>query len=337
MHKGKLDYKTAGVDIQAADEAVRHIAELARKTHMPGVLGAIGHFGAFFELNLTDYQEPVLVTSVDGVGTKIKIACAMGRYRGIGRDLVNHCVNDILCCGADPLYFLDYLALGRMDGKAVAELATGLVEACQENRCALIGGETAEMPDIYHPGEFDIAGTIVGIVEKSRIIDGTRICKGDVLIGVASSGLHTNGFTLARRIVEMSLDSGYHKYYDELSATIGEALLAEHKSYFRIVGALKQEVEIHGIAHITGGGLIGNIRRIVPPGLDIKIDWQSWQRPCIFSILQKLGNIEESEMRRVFNLGVGMVFVIPQNTAQQVLDRIHAMDEKAFIIGEIVH
>ncbi len=337
MHKGKLDYKTAGVDIQAADEAVRHIAELARKTHTPGVLGAIGHFGAFFELNLTDYQEPVLVTSVDGVGTKIKIACAMGRYRGIGRDLVNHCVNDILCCGADPLYFLDYLALGRMDGKAVAELATGLVEACQENRCALIGGETAEMPDIYHPGEFDIAGTIVGIVEKSRIIDGTRICKGDVLIGVASSGLHTNGFTLARRIVEMSLDSGYHKYYDELSATIGEALLAEHKSYFRIVGALKQEVEIHGIAHITGGGLIGNIRRIVPPGLDIKIDWQSWQRPCIFSILQKLGNIEESEMRRVFNLGVGMVFVIPQNTAQQVLDRIHAMDEKAFIIGEIVH
>ncbi len=332
----KLNYKIAGVDIDAADAAVKKIAELSKQTHRDGVLGGIGHFGAFFSLDLSKYKQPVLVSSVDGVGTKIKIACALGQYRGIGRDLVNHCVNDVMCSGAEPLYFLDYLALGKLDGKAVLELATGLVEACKDNRCALIGGETAEMPDIYQPGEFDIAGTLVGVVERDAIIDGSRIQAGDVLLGLPSTGLHTNGYTLARRIVELSQNASYHQHYDELGCTLGEALLAEHRSYYPAVQIIKDHPALHGIAHITGGGIYGNTQRILPAGLQLQIDWDGWTRPPIFSLLQRLGNIDEEEMRRVFNLGIGLVLVVEESGASDVISTLKGMGENVLAIGRVV-
>lgn len=332
----KLTYKVAGVDIDAAESVVKKIGQLARKTHRPGVLGGIGLFGGFFELDLKQYQQPVLVSSVDGVGTKIKIACAMDKYRGIGIDLVNHCVNDVMCCGAEPLYFLDYLSLGKVEGKAVLELAEGLTEACAYNQCALIGGETAEMPDIYEPGEFDIAGTLVGIVEKSQVIDGSHIQKGDVLLGLSSSGLHTNGYTLARRIIEMSSESGYHTTYPDLGMKIGDALLIEHKSYFQAVNAVRHAEGLHGISHITGGGLVGNTSRLLREGLGLDIDWQAWQIPAIFSLLQRLGDIDEQEMRRVFNLGIGLVLVVAADAIDDIEQALASVGETAIRIGHVV-
>lgn len=332
----KLTYKMAGVDIDAADYVVKRIGQLARKTHRPGVLGGIGLFGGFFELDLQKYRHPVLVSSVDGVGTKIKIACAMDKYRGIGVDLVNHCVNDVMCCGAEPLYFLDYLSLGKVEGKAVLELAEGLAEACAHNKCALLGGETAEMPDIYKPGEFDIAGTLVGIVEKTEVIDGSRIEKGDVLLGLASSGLHTNGYTLARRIIEMSSESGYHTFYPELGMKIGDALLIEHKSYFHAIEAVRRAPGLHGISHITGGGLVGNTSRLLRNGLSLEIDWRAWQKPAIFALLQHLGEIEENEMRRVFNLGIGLVLVVAAESADDIEKKLAGAGEQAVRLGEVV-
>ncbi len=331
----KLTYKIAGVDIDAADAAVKKIAELAKSTHRKGVLGNIGLFGAFFEIDTEKYKRPVLVSSVDGVGTKIKIACAMDQYRGIGQDLVNHCVNDIMCCGAEPLYFLDYLSLGKVEGKAVLELGEGLTEACKHNKCALIGGETAEMPDIYEPGEFDIAGTIVGIVERENVIDGSRIVAGDVILGLESNGLHTNGYSLARKIVELSSETGYHTYYDELGTTIGGALLAVHRSYADVMAALKGLEGVHGFAHITGGGVVDNTKRLLGDGLVLEIDWDSWEWPNIFQLLQRLGDIETLEMRKTFNLGVGLAVIVSRNHEEQVIAALNKMNEKSWRIGEI--
>ena len=330
----KLTYKVAGVDIDAAEAVVKKIGQLARKTRRPGVLGGIGLFGGFFELDTRRYKQPVLVSSVDGVGTKIKIACALGEYRGIGVDLVNHCVNDVMCCGAEPLYFLDYLALGKIDGKAVLELTEGLAEACAENQCALIGGETAEMPDIYVPGEFDIAGTVVGIVEKSQIIDGAKVAAGDILIGLPSTGLHTNGYTLARRIIERS-HSGYHVHFDELGMTVGKALLAPHRSYFAAISAVRAHPGLHGISHITGGGIVGNTQRLLGAQLQLRIDWGAWDRPAIFQVLQQLGDIEESEMRRVFNLGIGLVLVVEPGAADDVAGQLQAAGETPVLLGSV--
>lgn len=330
----KLTYKIAGVDIDAADAIVKKIGQIAGNTRRPGVLGAIGLFGGFFELDSRQYRQPVLVSSVDGVGTKIKIACALEKYRGIGIDLVNHCVNDVMCCGAEPLFFLDYLALGKIDGKAVLELAEGLAEACASNHCALIGGETAEMPDIYAAGEFDIAGTLVGIVEKAHILDGSRIADGDVLIGLRSSGLHTNGFSLARRIIEQST-TGYHGYFDALGRTIGEALLEPHRSYFQAIRTLREHHAVHGIAHITGGGIIGNTRRLLRNGLQPQIDWQAWERPAVFSVLQQLGDIDELEMRRVFNLGIGLVLIADAAAKNELLDQLQSVGEEPLVIGSV--
>ena len=332
----KLNYKIAGVDIDAADAAVKKIGQLAKRTHRKGVLGAIGHFGGFFELDTAAFDKPVLVTSTDGVGTKIKIACALGRYRGIGQDLVNHCVNDIMCSGAEPLFFLDYLALGKLDGHAVLEIAKGLVDACESNHCALIGGETAEMPDLYHPGEFDIAGTIVGMVEKKRIIDGRRIQKGDVLLGLESTGLHTNGFTLARRIIERSSEAGYHKIYSELDGPLGEALLTVHRSYYRAIWQIKNAPGLHGIAHITGGGIEGNVKRLLPKGCGLRVDWQAWTWLPIFTLLQKLGEIEVGEMRRVFNLGIGLVLVVEEASADAIIAELQEIPERAVAIGQVI-
>lgn len=332
----KLNYKIAGVDLDAADSAVKKIAQLAAQTHRKGVLGGIGLFGGFFELDLEAYKKPVLVSSIDGVGTKIKIASAMGKYRGIGRDLVNHCVNDVMCCGADPLFFLDYLALGKIDGSAVLQLAEGLAEACADNDCALIGGETAEMPDIYEPGEFDIAGSIVGIVEKGQIIDGQRIDTGDRLIGLSSTGLHTNGFTLARRIVEYSSGTGYHTHYDRLGMTLGDALLVEHRSYKNAITAVRSLPALHGLAHITGGGIVGNTKRLLRPEHTLRIDWDAWEMPAIFRLLQELGEVEIEEMRRVFNIGIGLVMVVAAAAVNEVLAALRQAGEQPVVIGEVV-
>lgn len=331
----KLTYKIAGVDIDAANAVVKKIGQLARKTRRDGVLGQLGHFGGFFELDLQKYSAPVLVSSVDGVGTKIKIACAMGKYRGIGLDLVNHCVNDVMCSGAEPLYFLDYLALGKIDGKAVLELAEGLAEGCALNHCALIGGETAEMPDLYEPGEFDIAGTIVGVVEKNKILDGSRIRKGDVLLGLQSTGLHTNGFTLARRIIELSSNTGYHTRQEALGSSIGDALLAPHKSYYGAITLVRDHPAVHGIAHITGGGLVDNMERLFPERLHACIDWDAWQPPGIFALLQHLGEIDDAEMRRVFNLGIGLVLIVDAIAVEKIANRLQAAGEPTLQIGTI--
>jgi phosphoribosylformylglycinamidine cyclo-ligase len=331
----KLTYKVAGVDIDAADAVVKKIGQLAKSTHRNGVLGGIGLFGGFFELDLTKYRNPVLVSSVDGVGTKIKIACAMEKYRGIGVDLVNHCVNDVMCCGAEPLYFLDYLSLGKIDGKAVLELAEGLADGCVYNQCALIGGETAEMPDLYEPGEFDIAGTLVGIVEKENIIDGSRIESGDILLGLKSSGLHTNGYTLARRIIELSSESGYHTYYPELGMTVGDALLAEHRSYFQAISAVQNHTSLHGISHITGGGIEGNTKRLLKEKLSLRIAWDAWEVPAIFSLLHELGNVDKEEMQRVFNLGIGLVLIVSKSGVNEISNILNDVGDQAAIIGKI--
>ena len=332
-----LSYKDAGVDLEAAEAVVKRIAELAKTTNRQGVLGGIGHFGAFFELDLSGYSKPVMVSSVDGVGTKVKVACAMDRYKDIGRDLVNHCVNDIMCSGADPLYFLDYLSLSRIEGHAVIDLAEGLAEACRQNGVALIGGETAEMPDIYKPGEFDIAGCIVGIVDKDNIIDGSAVSVGDVLIGIRSSGLHTNGYSLARKIVELSEDAGYYKQYDDLGMSMGEALLIPHRSYSEAIKALRKEAGVHGISHITGGGIEGNTRRLLRDDQELAIDWDAWQWPPLFQLLQKLGNVTVAEMRSVFNLGIGMVFVVAPDAVKQVEQKLRQLGESPVQIGTVIH
>lgn len=329
-----FDYKTAGVDLEKAETVVNKIGKLAKTTHREGVIGSIGLFGGFFEIP-QGFKQPVMVSSIDGVGTKIKIACALNKYTGIGVDLVNHCVNDIMCCGADPLYFLDYLSLGKIEESAVEQVATGLASACKENYCALIGGETAEMPDIYQQGEFDIAGTIVGIVERSKIIDGSKVRAGDKLIGLPGTGLHTNGYSLARHIVERSTGAGYHQHYESLGMTIGDALLATHKSYQKAIQIARDHASLHAISHVTGGGIIGNTKRLLKKDLGIKINWDSWEVPEIFKLLQSQGNVATEEMRQVFNMGIGLVFVVAEDGCDAFMKQLSSRGEEPLLIGGI--
>ncbi len=328
-----LTYKSAGVDREAADKVVKRIAQLAQKTKQKGVLGGIGHFGAFFELPQGEYKNPVLVSSTDGVGTKIKVACAMDNYTGIGHDIVNHCINDIMCSGAKPLFFLDYLSLGKIAGSSVMQLAEGLAAACAANDCALIGGETAEMPNLYQPGEFDIAGTIVGIIEKERIINGEKIEADNVLIGLESSGLHTNGYSLARKIVELSDNASYHLEYEQLGTTLGEALLAPHRSYKKAIDSLLAHSGLRGISHITGGGIVENTQRLMYGNMDFEIDWQSWDWLPIFQVLQNIGAIETCEMRQVFNLGIGMILIVQAEFENEFMENLQKSGVKPKIIG----
>lgn len=336
MELKKLTYKDAGVDIDSAEESVRSITSIVQSTNIPGVISGIGQFGGMFEIPIHDYEKPVLVSSMDGVGTKLKVAIMMARFDSIGVDLVNHCVNDILTSGAKPLYFLDYLALGKLDSKIVKEIVTGMAKACKQSSCALIGGETAEMPDLYQPGDFDIAGTIVGIVEKSKIIDGSKIVEGDVVIGLASDGLHTNGYSLARKILFGPAGKTIHDRYEGIEGTIGEELLRIHKNYFTVVTSILDHHDIHGMAHITGGGIVGNTKRILPRGTTSKINWTSWQRPQIFNLLQKLGNVPEDDMRRTFNLGIGYVIVVANNDVDAVVGEMKNLGEECYKIGRIV-
>jgi phosphoribosylformylglycinamidine cyclo-ligase len=337
-----MTYAQAGVDVDAAARLVERIGALARATRRPEVLADVGPFGGLFRL--TGYRDPVLVASADGVGTKLKLAALMGRFQGVGADLVNHCVNDILCAGAEPLFFLDYIASGSLSDDQRAAIVEGVAEACLASGCALLGGETADLPDVYGPGDFDLVGFIVGVVERDAITDGASIRAGDALLGLPSSGLHTNGYTLARKVLGVGIggDAGeerarLERTYPELGGSLGDALLAVHRCYYNdlkpVLGRLK------GIAHITGGGLPGNLPRILPDpsagsgqALAARLHSGSWPVPPIFRLIQERGNIPEDEMYRAFNMGLGMVLVCDPSDVEAVRTPVG----EALVVGEVV-
>jgi phosphoribosylformylglycinamidine cyclo-ligase len=331
-----MDYRQSGVDINAGNEAVRRIKSLARATFTPEVLSEIGSFGGLFRLPLSGYHEPVLVSSADGVGTKLKLAFMSGRHDTVGQDLVNHCVNDILVQGATPLFFLDYLATGRLSPEVAAEIVAGMATACRENGCALLGGETAEMPGFYAEGEYDLAGFIVGIVDRARVIDGSRLAPGDVLIGIPSTGLHTNGYSLARHIVFETLGLSFDSLVPELGVTIGDALMAIHRSYLAMLLPVVGRQLVKGMAHITGGGITDNLPRILPEGRLAVIQRNAWRTPPLFQFLADAGKVSDEEMLRAFNMGIGMIVAVDERDASTVLDLIreHGGDG-AVAIGRI--
>ena len=326
-------YKTAGVDIDAGEEMVRQIVPLVKSTHNKNVLSDIGLFGGFYDANFQNIKQPVLVASTDGVGTKLKIAFLLNKHNTVGACLVNHCVNDILCCGAKPLFFLDYFATGKLNPSVAVDVVKGFVDACKENDCALIGGETAEMPSIYNENEYDISGTIVGVVDKEKIVNGNKIEANNILIGLESSGLHTNGYSLARHILFPKYDILQH--IEELGTSIGDALLTIHKSYLKEVEPLVDKQILTGISHITGGGIIGNTSRIIPKHLDIDIDWNSWNIPPIFNFIKNEGNVADIEMRRTFNLGIGMILITNEQNVNEILEKTKIHNPK--IIGKIIN
>jgi phosphoribosylformylglycinamidine cyclo-ligase len=332
-----MDYRQAGVDIDAGNETVRRIKALARGTFTPGVLSEIGAFGGLFRLDRDRVADPVLVSSADGVGTKLKVAFMTGRHHTVGEDLVNHCVNDILVQGADPLFFLDYLATGRLSPEVAEQVISGVARGCRENGCALIGGETAEMPGFYADGEYDIAGFIVGVVDGKRVIDGRSIVPGDVLVGLPSAGLHTNGYSLARRIFFDVAQWKPDKFVPELKATVADALLAPHRSYLRAVRPLLERECVRGLAHITGGGITENLPRVLPDGCAAEVDRRAWTAPPIFRVLQQHGRIKDDEMFRTFNMGIGLIVVCQARDAERVVTTLAAAGEpNAVRIGFVV-
>jgi len=332
-----MEYKAAGVDIDAGNETVRRIKWLARSTFTPGVLSDIGSFGGLFRLDRDRYQDPVLASSADGVGTKLKVAFMTGRHGTVGADLVNHCVNDILVQGAEPLFFLDYLAAGRLSPAVAEQVVGGIARACRENGCALIGGETAEMPGFYADGEYDIAGFIVGIVERSKLIDGRSIEAGDVLIGLPSTGLHTNGYSLARRVFFDMAGWKADTFVRELDATVGDALLAPHRSYLPVIKPFLDRQSIRGLAHVTGGGITENLPRVLPDGCAAEIDRQAWTVPPIFRVLQQRGDIADAEMFRTFNMGIGLIIVCSSREADRIMNTLsRAGEPNAVRIGFVV-
>jgi phosphoribosylformylglycinamidine cyclo-ligase len=327
-------YAQSGVDIATGDEFVRRIKKSVRTTFTPGVLRDIGAFGAFYDARFKGMKSPVLVSSVDGVGTKLLVARLAGRHDTVGQDLVNHCVNDILACGASPLFFLDYYATGKLELPVATEVIAGFAKACKENGCALVGGETAEMPGMYSVGDYDLAGTIVGIVDKKKIVDGHRIRRGDVLIGLPSTGLHTNGFSLARAVLLKAYDVNAH--LPELGMTLADALLAVHRSYLHAIRPLFEKFAVHGLSHITGGGIVGNTMRVVPEGMSLRIDWDAWERPPLFQLIQRVGDVPEEDMRRTFNLGIGMIIIVSRKEADAVISSLRRRKEKPLVVGEVV-
>ncbi len=328
----EITYKDSGVDIDAGEKMVNMIKNEVASTFNKNVLSQIGLFGGFFKVP-TGYDNPVLVSSVDGVGTKLKLAFLMNKHDTIGQDLVNHCVNDIAVCGAKPLYFLDYLGTGKLEPDVGANIVKGMAKACRENECALIGGETAEMPGFYQKGEYDISGTVVGIVEEKEIIKGVNINKGTILIGLPGNGLHTNGYSLARKVLleKYKVD----RYIDDLSCTLGEELLKIHPSYLSTITNLRKEINLLGLSHITGGGIEGNTKRILKADQQLKIDWQAWEWPSIFKIIQKEGNVPTKDMKRTFNLGIGLIMVINKNDLNKTVNAIKNGGITPIILGEI--
>jgi phosphoribosylformylglycinamidine cyclo-ligase len=328
-------YSDAGVDIDAATRATDKIKELARRTFNERTLSEIGSFGGMFDGAFPKLAQPVLVASADGVGTKLKIAFATGIHNTVGRDLVNHCVNDILVQGARPLFFLDYIATGKLSPETVAGIVEGIANGCRENGCVLLGGETAEMPGFYAEGEYDVAGFIVGVVDREKVIDGKRIEPGDVLLALPSVGLHTNGYSLARKLFLEVAGYDVHTRLDTVGATVGEALLKPHKSYLHPLEGLLDSGMIRGLAHITGGGLTDNIPRILPEGTSVKIEKGSWPILPIYSLMQQIGNVPESEMYRTFNMGVGMVIVCTQADVVNITSHLHESGEQCYEIGGV--
>lgn len=329
--KPSLSYRDAGVDIDAGNALVEQIKHITRLTSRPEVLSELGGFGALCELP-SGYERPVMVSATDGVGTKLKLAMQMNKHDTIGIDLVAMCVNDLIVCGAEPLFFLDYYATGGLDVSVATNVVKGIGEGCQQSGCALIGGETAEMPGMYQDGDYDLAGFSVGIVEKERIIQPQRVTVGDVLIGLPSSGPHSNGYSLIRRIIEVAnadLSQGFG------DSTLGETLLQPTTIYVKPILALHRKLTIHALAHITGGGFLENIPRVLPQQAQAIVDWNSWQRPAIFDWLQERGNVEESEMLRTFNCGVGMVICVGAEDAELALATLHDAGQEAFLMGEI--
>ncbi len=330
-----LKYSDSGVNIDAANVALGTIKELVKRTYTEHVLCDIGTFGAMFQLDVKQFADPVLVSSVDGVGTKLKLAFMTGKHDTVGVDLVSHCVNDILVQGAKPLFFLDYFAVGKLEPEVVVEVVRGLSAGCRYAGCALIGGETAEMPDMYQPGEYDLAGTIVGIVDRSKIVDGSAIREGDVIIGLPSTGLHTNGYSLARKIC---FEVAGLKVTDEMPGvgrSVAEALMEPHISYAKLMQLVMRMVDVRGMAHITGGGITDNLPRILPEGLAAEIDLGSWVVPPIFRFLQEQGNVEEREMLRTFNMGQGFLFVISEDQAGRLRETMDLAGQKYTFVGRI--
>ena len=330
-----MDYRDSGVDISAGNETVRRIKSLAKATFTPGVLSDIGSFGGLFQLDRERYKEPVLVSSADGVGTKLKVAFMTGRHDTVGADLVNHCVNDILVQGAEPLFFLDYVATGRLSPDVTEQVVAGVARGCRENGCALLGGETAEMPGFYADGEYDIAGFIVGIVEKSRVIDGRSIAPGDSLIGLPSAGLHTNGYSLARRVIFDAAGLRPDTFVPELGATAGDALLAPHLSYLRAIRPLLARGVVKGMAHITGGGITENLPRVLPAGTAASVNARAWAIPPLFAYLQRTGGIATEEMLRAFNMGIGLIVVCAPADTDPVMDELRRQGTSPIVIGRV--
>ncbi|HQH53389.1 MAG TPA: phosphoribosylformylglycinamidine cyclo-ligase [Candidatus Hydrogenedentes bacterium] len=334
--KPGLSYRDAGVNIDAADEALRSVKDIVKKTFTPGVLRDIGTFGAMFQLDLSNYAEPVLVSSVDGVGTKLKIAFALNKHDTVGIDLVSHCVNDILVQGARPLFFLDYLAFGRLEPKIAVDVITGLSNGCRYAGCALIGGETAEMPGLYNEKEYDLAGTIVGIVDKSKIIDGAAIQESDVIIALRSSGLHTNGYSLARKICFEVAGLGLHDEMPYVGRPVGEALLEPHRSYSRVMQVVQKIATVNGMVHITGGGVTDNLPRVLPEGMAAEIDLNAWEALPIFRFLQETGNVTDAEMLRTFNMGAGFLVIVSKTEAEKTLKALSQACEEPKIVGRVI-
>lgn len=334
MSDKKLTYKDAGVDITAGNDFVELIKKSVKSTYIPGVMGDIGGFGGLFEL--AKYKNPVLVSGTDGVGTKLKLAFMLDKHDTIGIDAVAMCVNDIAVLGAQPLFFLDYLAIGKLIPENQAAIVKGIADGCIESGCALIGGETAEMPGFYEVGEYDIAGFAVGVVEKDEIIDGRNIKPGDVVIGLASSGVHSNGYSLVRKLFFDVMGWDKDRYVEEFGKTLGEELITPTKLYVKPVLELKKEVEIKGIVHITGGGFTENVPRVLPENVDVIIDKNSYPVLPVFKMMQKLGNIEDEEMYRTFNMGIGMMMVVNAADAEKAVAKLNSIGEKAYIIGKVV-
>lgn len=329
----KLSYTSAGVNISKGDAFVDKIKPLVKGTFSSNVLSGIGNFGAFYKPDFGKLKNPVFVSSIDGVGTKLKIAIQMKKYDTVGEDLVNHCVNDIAVCGAVPLFFLDYYATGKLDVDASVDIVKGLIRGCKHNKCSLIGGETAEMPGLYSGEDFDLAGAIVGIVDKDKIVNSKNVKKGDVVIGIASSGLHTNGYSLVRKI--FNTPKKLNEKIPELKSSAGDYFLRVHKSYLKTIQGLLGKYKINSIAHITGGGLEGNTNRVIPKTRKLVIDWTAWDVPHIYYLLMKKGNVDVKDMRRTFNMGIGLTLIVSPKIADSVMRYLKTQKEKSFIIGHI--
>lgn len=331
-----LTYQQAGVDIDQGNKAVELFKPLVAKTMRPEVIGGLGGFGGLFALDIKKYSNPVLVSGTDGVGTKLAVAHKVGVHDTIGIDCVAMCVNDVLVLGAEPLFFLDYLAVGKLEPQQVAQIVSGIAQGCSQAGCALIGGETAEMPGFYKPGEYDVAGFTVGIVEREKIIDGSRIKPGDLLLGLASSGLHSNGFSLARKIFFDLLDWDTGKFVSELGCSLGEELLKPTRIYVKLVQEIINNFTLKGMSHITGGGLLENPPRILPPGTHIEIDYGTWEVPQVFRLLADKGGVDSREMLRTFNMGIGYVMISDPAEIRRLQQWLEKRGEKAFVIGKVV-